>query len=1174
MANGVQLATAYISLNVRTDGIKKQVESALAGAGGQGRSVGSSIGSNLIAGIREHMSGGKVGAFFLPIGVAGIRWAGTAGRAIGSALRTAIVSGVSAGIGAAIFGAGAAIAAGLDRLKILQQSTVQLRLKLSDSEIKRVQQDITDVVKGTPIALDKAMQAVPRAINAGLRGNDLKQYIKDIADLTASTGGQGQFDQLAVILEQVRSKGKLAGDEMQQLVDAGVDVRGILKEAFGWDDKKLNQQLARGKVGINDLQKAIQNSFGKNGGLSKQMGETFDGAMGNLKASVARLGANFIAAILGKKANEDPLKDFAAGIGSVTSGLDKMGAWVDAHRDDIHNVFVKGRDVALWFGRSVKTVYEWLQKASDIGYKVGQSLRSGFDNARNAVETFIGKIQDVWTNIKTWILDKWDSAFGPNSAIGKFLAMLGISVPSANASEQPAAQPNTGPLAPGAVPPIPPGAKVVPGTIGPGSGGTLGGPALTPGLSGGMGLSAVPRYGFDANGNPLTVTSPSAMPGGFNRSAILGRFPAGRYVDAKEFAVGDVNTLADLTLGLGDCTSAIQDLVNMIEGKPTAGRALSNGESFWTGNAEQWAAENGFIPTNKPMPGTFQVGFSASHAQATLPSGDAFNWGSNEAAAMQGLDGGQGAWFDGATKHYYKQYAPGGGVWGAGSAKSDSIPAMLSNGEHVLTAEDVKRMGGQQGVYAFRAALKNGTIPGFAPGGAVDPNIVSDTQNNLAALNMAYLVAKAQLDELTQKGDASPSDLLRAQQNVTKAKRELDNAIADFPITTAGGTPPDRSKQNQVYDLTDQLALLQQQLADQQASGAEIPYSQQLQQNYQLESLKRDRAKAVADLTGQGAGTDYGQEFVRSLGFIPAAAGNTGVAGTSSLAGFINMGNSVVSGVIDTGVNLANMAASAAIGAGAAAGSFGAGAAAAPIAQMAASYGIQLAGNEAKRISSYWFGLAGIGADAAMEIFSPFGMPRWLGYDYGNFAPQLGIQEAALSTVEKMGSDAIQKHFANNGQPPNVPAEPGPVNTTASGPSAGATGYEAGKASVVPAPQNQRILQPGDPGYYAPGVEIPPFDPNGAGGSGGGGSWAKGGAIGIYDNGGVLKPGQMAFNASRTPESILTKQQWNAMAANASTRPRDSAPLVQNLYAQDMQDAIRQLEKVKRRDMMQYAGRS
>jgi hypothetical protein len=98
-------------------------------------------------------------------------------------------------------------------------------------------------------------------------------------------------------------------------------------------------------------------------------------------------------------------------------------------------------------------------------------------------------------------------------------------------------------------------------------------------------------------------------------------------------------------------------------------------------------------------------------------------------------------------------------------------------------------------------------------------------------------------------------------------------------------------------------------------------------------------------------------------------------------------------------------------------------------------------------------------------------------------------------------------------------------------------------------------------------------NPMGAGGGGGGGSWAKGGHVGIYDNGGVLNPGELAFNASRTPESILTKQQWNAMAANASTQGDRQGPLVENLYAQDMQDAIRQLEKTKRRDMMQYSGR-
>src|SRR5690606_13203158 len=50
-------------------------------------------------------------------------------------------------------------------------------------------------------------------------------------------------------------------------------------------------------------------------------------------------------------------------------------------------------------------------------------------------------------------------------------------------------------------------------------------------------------------------------------------------------------------------------------------------------------------------------------------------------------------------------FATGGGIRGPGTGTSDSIPAWLSNGEHVLTAADVKAMGGQAAVYAFRNAL-------------------------------------------------------------------------------------------------------------------------------------------------------------------------------------------------------------------------------------------------------------------------------------------------------------------------------------------------------------------------------------------------------------------------------------------------------------------------------------
>ena len=57
--------------------------------------------------------------------------------------------------------------------------------------------------------------------------------------------------------------------------------------------------------------------------------------------------------------------------------------------------------------------------------------------------------------------------------------------------------------------------------------------------------------------------------------------------------------------------------------------------------------------------------------------------------------------------------AAGGGITGPGGPKSDMIPAMLSDGEHVFTAADVDAMGGQSGVYSFRKALH------AAKGGAV-----------------------------------------------------------------------------------------------------------------------------------------------------------------------------------------------------------------------------------------------------------------------------------------------------------------------------------------------------------------------------------------------------------------------------------------------------------------------
>lgn len=321
---------------------------------------------------------------------------------------------------------------------------------------------------------------------------------------------------------------------------------------------------------------------------------------------------------------------------------------------------------------------------------------------------------------------------------------------------------------------------------------------------------------------------------------------------------------------------------------------------------------------------------------------------------------------------------------------------------------------------------------------------------------------------------------------------------------------------------------------------------------------------AAADQSGLG-------DLLRTEGFMPANASNTGVAGTSSLAGVLNMGNQIVGTVIDTGSSLLQTAVTAAIMTGAATGSFGGAAPAAPIAAGAANYGIQMGTQALKRGVTWAYQMASIGADSLIEQLFPFGAPRWLSYDYTSLAPQLGIQQALTSTIEKQGTDVIKNAF----NPQNAPAPgggpPAPVGVVQaasadamagpSGPVNPATMPGAGPGPAAPAP----FAAPPPGAAVDPAPVIQPTNPQNPG---------IGALLGLFDDGGWLPPGGMGINLTGRPEAVLSPQQWDAIAATSANPQSAAAPLVQNLYAQDMQDAIRQLQKVQNRNVMQYAGRS
>lgn len=73
----------------------------------------------------------------------------------------------------------------------------------------------------------------------------------------------------------------------------------------------------------------------------------------------------------------------------------------------------------------------------------------------------------------------------------------------------------------------------------------------------------------------------------------------------------------------------------------------------------------------------------------------------------------------GAGLGYVQAKATGGAIRGPGTGTSDDVLMWGSNGEHMLTASDVDKLGGQSGAYRLRNAIQTGTLPAFATGGAV-----------------------------------------------------------------------------------------------------------------------------------------------------------------------------------------------------------------------------------------------------------------------------------------------------------------------------------------------------------------------------------------------------------------------------------------------------------------------
>lgn len=979
MANGVELATAYVSLVADTGKLAKSINSAFADAERASATSGRKIGQNLNTSIGQGLGGSKGAA--AKAGADAAReyeralQSSIRGEKIGTAIGTVIGKGmglaIKGGIGVAAAGATAAVGLlatsltkGFTRLKNIDNAKFKLEaLGNSAADVKAIMDSAQKAVKGTAFGLDAAANTAATATAAGVpKGQSLTDYLTDVADAAAIA--QTSLDDMGSIFNKVQTNGKAMTDDLQMLADRGLPIFTWLQKQYGVSGEALQKMVQDGKVSAADFQRAVHDNIA---GSAKKMGESFEGSLQNLDAAMGRFGASLLGV---------PFDSASGGIGTLTTAIDKLDSWVQAHQAGLIDFWTLLGKAAVFAAQST------LQGASDIIEAVA-GLAGGIGNVLGTMDKFqawqadIRGDHDTANDLRAMAEEhfSWgeglqkvsDSLAATAENAGNFYGKLDQWADKAKAAA-----------------------------------------TMTNALGDSFGkVNENGQIIVQSNAmdkleelNKLELVVKNLPDGSFE--VVPGTPEAQRLIDA---FVAKNGTLPPATVPVDVDTSAaqakLQNLYNDIFKVPAGYQPQTAAPS----------TNNMLLPAGPATPGT--------------PGGyvpyDPESWKRPK--------------FGGGRER-------GGSITGPGAKGKDSQLIMAAPGEHMLTAGEVDMLGGQGGAYALRAAIRAGAIPGFENGGAVgaidyaynnagkayqfgpfDCSMYMSqiyarmaglpagryftTDSDFAALGFKKGYKPGALNIGTNGGSGSNGHMAGTLPNGVN----VENSGSAGSMYGAGAKGANDFTQQWYYEPPNSGDM-----GDMQANG--------MQANGAAHGMTAGMAPGPVGSDGQpvtpGSGatpTDSG----RTEGYIPAGAGNTSVAGTSFMSGIYNMGAEAINGLIDQAASAAATAASAA----ATAGSFGAGGQAAG---PAAAFAIGMGANAAKRGVSYGAQMLGIGTDALVEQLTPFGAPRWLSTDPTAFMPQ-GLTSAATTSLEQAQQGGDQPQAA--GQQPvdhqGTGAPPGPA---------------------------------------------------------------------------------------------------------------------------------------------------
>lgn len=197
---------------------------------------------------------------------------------------------------------------------------------------KDIEEDINHGVRDTAYGLDAAANVAAQLVTSGVQlGDNMKNALRGISGVAAMTNST--YEDIGQIFTAVAGAGKVTGDTLMRLSVRGMNAAAKLGEYLHKSEGDIRKMVSKGQIDFQTFADAMDFAFGEH---AKDANETFTGVISNIKAALARIGADFVAPVIESRG---PVVQFLKSVKNLIN--------------DIH----KGTTpIAEHFGQGIKTI--------------------------------------------------------------------------------------------------------------------------------------------------------------------------------------------------------------------------------------------------------------------------------------------------------------------------------------------------------------------------------------------------------------------------------------------------------------------------------------------------------------------------------------------------------------------------------------------------------------------------------------------------------------------------------------------------------------------------------------------------------------------------------------------------------------------------------------------------